>query len=511
MLQDIRVAWLFLRKGGISTTLATLTLGITVAMCSVAAGVLDETFWRPLPFENGERLITILNSRVSEPSFQVLSYPDYITVRDGLSTGAELAAFVRVFKTVGDGEVPARVQGELVSGNYFAVLRARPFIGRLFTSDDDRIPSGHPLVVLGYDFWRGHFGADRAVVGKAVRLNRHGYTVIGVASEGFQSPAWPSQFWIPVMMAREAFGGLDVLARADIPILQTVAAAPSVSLEQVRGRVQALETSVSREGWRLTALPGAQLRFWPGHREAVSRFLGVFAALAVCVLIIACANVAGLLVARTGERQRDLAIRQALGATRGHLLRRLAAESLVLTMIGGAIGLILTYLAATLLDQVAVPAPIEIGLTPNFRLAFIAISVSLGASLVFTTVFAVKALGTDIRGVLAFFTATVAPKAGLQRILVVTQIAISCVCLTAAGLLLRTALAVERVDPGFDVASTMTGMIALGDQDYTPETGAAFYERLQGDLESTPNIEAVALAWHEPLGAVRATGRFSAI
>jgi predicted permease len=510
MLQDIRVAWRFLGKARTSTTLAVATLGVTVAMCSVAVGVLDETFWRPLTFANGARLATVYNVRASAPQFEVLSYPDYVLVRDRLQDGVDLAAFFRIFQTLGTGEWPTRVVGELVSGNYFAVLGARPFIGRLLTPDDDRIPSGHPVVVLGHDLWVRTFGSDPAIVGKSIRLNRYDYTVVGVAPAAFRSPTYPAEFWIPLMMAGRPFNGFDVLSRADLPFLQTVALPRAgITMAQVQARIQGIETFAVRDGARLTALPGVYLRFWPGYRGVLGRFLGIFAALGMCVLVIACANLAGLLLARSGERQRELAIRQALGATRGQLMRRLVAESFILTVLGGTIGVLLTFWSATLVEGVAVPAPVHIGLTANVRLLAVALAVSLVASLLFTTVFALKGLAHDIRGVLASFAAAVAPRTAVQHALVVAQVAISCLCLTAAGLLVRTALAVDRIEIGFDSTNTVTGVIGLGDQGYTTATGTAFYERLQEDLEQQPQVESVALEWNPPLGTMRASGRFA--
>jgi hypothetical protein len=217
MWQDIQVAWRFLIKGRTSTTVAVLTLGVAVAICSVAVAVLDQAFWRPLIFDNGDRLVTLYSSRASAPQFQVFSYPDYVDLRDRLKDGLELAAFVRIENTLGSAEWPTRVRGELVSGNYFGVLAAKPFAGRLLTVDDDRIPSRHPVIVLGYDFWRRSFKGDPAVIGHSIRLGRNDYTVIGVASPGFRGPVYLSDFWIPLMMLEQVFER-DLLPRADVQV-----------------------------------------------------------------------------------------------------------------------------------------------------------------------------------------------------------------------------------------------------------------------------------------------------
>ena len=508
MIQDLRVAWRFLLRSPATTTLAVVTLGATVAICSLGIGLLDENLWRPLAFQRGGQLVTVYNSRPAAPQFQTLSYPDYADLRAGVEDAVDLAAFVRVFHTVNSGGIPGRLQGELVSGNYFSVLDVKPFLGRLLTPDDDRIPGGHAVVVLGHELWRRTFASDPSAIGRIVTLNRREYTIVGVAPPGFHGPAYRSEFWIPLMMAQQSFGGLDVLGRKDVPFLQTVGRARSNgAVAELRARVQSLATSATPGGWRLTALPAVYLRIWPAYRSTVARFLGIFAALGACVLLIGCANLAGLLLARSAERQRDLSIRQALGATRGRLFRRLLAESLVLTLPGAAIGLGLTAMAARLASRVPLPVPVQIGVTPDARLAATSLGVSLLGALLFTVVFALKAPRADTRGMLASSSQAASPRTGAQRALVIVQVAISCVTVTAAGLLARSALAVDRIDTGFNADGAVSGLIALNDRGYTPAGNAAFYERLQQDLESQPSVDAVALEWHPALGAVRATAR----
>ncbi|MGB2714016.1 MAG: ABC transporter permease [Vicinamibacterales bacterium] len=508
MWQDIRVAWRFLIKRRTATVVAVLTLGVAVAVCTIAVGVLDQAFWRSIAAERGDELVTVYNSRLSAPQFQVLSYPDYADLRDRLRDGVDLAAFVRIENTLGGGTWPARVWGELVSGNYFGVLGAKPFVGRLLTADDDRILSREPVVVLGYDFWRRSFGADPAVIGKTIRLGRNDYTVLGVTPPGFHGPAYASDFWIPLMMAQQVFGR-DLLSRPEVPLFQTVARPhPGTTLPQIQGRVRAFETSVSKDGWRLAVFPAMYLKFWPAYRSAVARFLGAFVGLSACILIISCANLAGLLIARAGERQRELALRQALGATRVQLVRRLAAESIILMVLGGVTGVLFAYLGASFVERVPVPVPARLGVSFDARLGVICLAVSLVASLLFTAMSALKGLRSDIQIVLVSSAGTLAPKAGAQRMLVIAQVAVSCILLTVGGLLLRSALNVNKIDVGFDSANRVIARVGLSDQGYTASTGNAFYRRLQEDLERHPQVEAVALGWLAPLAAIRAVGTF---
>jgi hypothetical protein len=311
-------------------------------------------------------------------------------------------------------------------------------------------------------------------------------------------------------MSRRVFGRDDLLSRADVPMLQTIARPTGdPTATQLDAHVQALETSGSRDGWRLSAWPASYLRFWPAYRTTVARFVGIFAVLGVCVLLIACANLAALLLARASERRRELSLRLALGATRAQLVRRLVSESAILGALGAAVGVWLAYGAAPFVTTVPVPVPAQVGLTPGLHLVAVSLVVSLAASFLFTAAFVLRGVRADIRSILASSSATVTGRSSFQRLLVVTQVAISCVCLTTAGLLVRSARAVDRVDAGFDLDRIVMGQVVLGDQRYTPAAGAAFYERLQEELAAQPGVESVGLEWNATLGAVRSTSRFS--
>ena len=255
MWQDIRVAWRFLRKAPTTTTLAVVTLGVAVALGAGTLALLDETVWRPLRSHATAPLVTIYNQRPAAPRFQVLSYPDYAALRDRLHDRVSLAAFVRVFAAVSAGDRPARVQGELVSGNYFAVLGARPFRGRLIDNTDDT--PGGAVIVLSHELWRSAFGSTPDIVGRRIRVDRRDVTVVGVAGADLHPPAYRSQFWMPLTEAQRVFGGLDVLSRADVPVLQTVGVLQEhVSRAALQGLIEGWPTTATRDGWSLVALPG---------------------------------------------------------------------------------------------------------------------------------------------------------------------------------------------------------------------------------------------------------------
>ncbi len=505
MRQDIRASWRFLMKRKAASVIAVLTLGVAVAVCTLAVGVVDQAFWRPATADRGGDLLTIYNRRVAPPVFQTLSYPDYESLRGRLQDDVDLAAFVRIANTLGGGTSPARVGGELVSDNYFTVLGARPFTGRLLTPLDRGAIAG---VVLGYDLWTRRLGGDVTIIGRPIRLGQHDYTVIGITAPGFRGPAYRSDFWLPIAASRQVFGQ-DLLPRPDVPLFQTVARPRrGVTLAQVQGRVQFVTTYASRDDWRLTAFPGLYLKFWPAYRPALTRFLSIFAALAACILVVACANLAGLLLARSGERRRELALRQALGATPRHILRRLAAESLLLALPGGAAGLLLAYWGAALVERVPVPVAASIGVVFDVRLGVICAAVSLVAAVFFTAMSAGRGRESSMRAMLSASAPVTLTSNRGHAALVVAQVALSCMLLAAAGLLARSAANVYRIDVGFDPTHRVVGTIALSDQGYSSATGLAFYQRLQESLASLPLVERVAFGWNAPLAPVRSTGRF---
>jgi predicted permease len=298
--------------------------------------------------------------------------------------------------------------------------------------------------------------------------------------------------------------GIDVLARADAPVLQTVGRPrPGVSLASLDARVRTLSTNGARDGWTLTAHPAEYLRFWPAYRSALARFLGIFAALGLCLLIVACSNIAGLALTRSSERQRELAIRQALGAPHSHLLRRLVAENLIVVIIGGAAGLVAAAWTAPFAERIPTPVPVTAGVTLDWRLMAIGAIIATLALVLFTLLSLAGALSVSLRSLLASSSGAVTPAPTMQRVLATAQVAICATLLTAAMLIGQSAFNVDRVDVGFDAANRVTGLVALRDQAYTPEGALGFYQRLQTALEARPDVEAAAVEWNAVASPVR--------
>lgn len=504
MWQDLRVAWRFLLKQRAATIVTIATLGIAIGASTIAAGALDSAFWRSIRASSGSSLLTFYNTRPAAPQYQTLSYGDFVSLRDGLREHVDVAAFFRTFNTLEGVAQPTTIQGELVSDNYFRVLVAGALAGRLIGDD---ATSHTPVVVLSFSAWRNRFGGDPNTIGSAIQLGRDHYTVIGVARPDFDDPAYPSEFWAPLTATPQLLG-VD-MQRTHNPYLQIIARPrPGVTRQQIQSYIAAVTTDGSREGWRLAALPGIYLRFWPAYRTTVLNFLGIFAALAFAILLIACANVAGLQLARATERGRELAVRQALGGTRLQLFRRLAAESVLLTAAGAATGVLLAWWSAPLFRDIPMPAPARVALAFDWRLVAIAVGIAFIASLAFTTLTAWKGTRGDVQQVLRSSSRGVTSKTLTQRAVVVVQLAIGCVVVTAAALLLRSFRNVQGIDVGFDPTNRVAAQVSLRDQGYADSRAAVFYGQLQEALKRSSHVEGVAFESMAVLERFRVVGAF---
>ena len=504
MFQDFRVAWRFLLKQRTATVVTVLTLGIAVASSTIAIGALDSAFWRSVDAPDGGALVTIYNTRAAAPQYQPLTYDDYTGVRDRLRDRVDVAAFFRIETTLEGVAEPTQIRGELVSENYFRVLAPTSFMGRFIGAD---ATARQPVIVLSYDTWRNRFGGNANIVGSSIQFGQNHYTVIGVAPPGFHGPAYPTEFWGPLAMT-VPLNGYD-LAGTHSAYLQTIARPSSgVARQQLQSYVKDITTAGSRDGWTLAALPGNYLRFWPAYRAAVAQFVGVFAALAIGILVIACANVAAMQLARGAERQRELAVRQALGGTRLHLIRRLGAESVLLTVAGAGVGVVFAWWSSPFLHNIPMPVPAPVSVAFDWRLVATAVAVSLVASLGFTIIATWKGLRGDVQYVLASSSRGFTGKTFGQRLLVVAQLSIGCVVATAAALLLRSFWNVQRIDVGFDPSNRVAAYVSLDDQAYPAAQAMSFYTRLRDALRRTPEIEDVAFESQAVLERMRVVGSF---
>ncbi|MCY3844537.1 MAG: ADOP family duplicated permease [Acidobacteria bacterium] len=509
---DVRLALRFLAKRPGWAVAAVLTVGIGIAGATLAFGLVDRVLWRSLGFDDGRELVTLYARSGGE--YSAISWPEYSALREALGDGgngsAELAAFVRVHLTVGGADFAELHEGELVSGNYFSVLGVRPLLGRTISAADNRAPGERRVVVLSHMLWRTRFGSDPDVLGRAVPLDGHSYEVIGVAPPGFRGPVWPSfetAFWIPATMTADAFGDTPVLAGVAVPVFQTVGRVRGGQRrEALQARVDALDGALAGERaanpyypdldhpWRIAVLPGNYLRLWPEYRQPVVQTLLVLGLMAAAGLLIACFNLATLLLARGTERRRELAIRLALGASSLDLARRVGAEVAVLVAGGGLLAVGLVLVLSPLMPLLPLGVPYELDLPPDWRVP----GFGAAAALLAGALFSAFPLAQAYRGHPARDAAerTAAAGGGGSRTmsgLVVVQVALSLVLVASCGLLVRSAQRTAAVDLGFHAELGMTARVTMP-VSMPAETRAALFGALVERLRGEPTVEAASLS-----------------
>jgi putative ABC transport system permease protein len=507
LVQDARYALRSLRKSPGFTLVAIVTLalglGTTTAIFSVVNGVL----LRPLPYPEPNAVMRVWNS-FEGSTHAPLSPAEYFDYRDQVQAFSAFGAYAtgQAMNLTG-GDRPERLHASYLTAGVFPALGVRPALGRVFAADEDT-PGGNKVVVLSNAFWRRRFGASPSVVGQRITLNGTSYAVIGVMPPTFHLPedfgaSAPTEIFVPL--------GYD---RTTVPnrgshFLRAVARVkPGVTFEQARQAVGAVAARFVREfpddypaGMHFsTSVVPLRIDLLGSVRPALLVLLGAVGLL----LLISCANVAGLLLSRGDARRRELAVRTALGAGRSRIVRQLLVESLVLAMLGGALGLVVAFWGTQALVAAQpgnIPRITSVGL--DLRVLGFALVVSVATGLVFGLVPAVRAARGDLQTALREGgrgpTAGAARQRG-QRLLVVGETALTLMLLFGAGLLARSFINLRSVDPGFQTEHILTTRISLRASNYAePPAVTHFYERLLEQLAALPGVSAAGAVSSLPL------------
>jgi putative ABC transport system permease protein len=504
MIADLRYALRMLAKSPAFTFVAILTLGLAIGANTAIFSVVNTVLLRPLPYPQSEQLVRVFGTQPTLP--EAPSSP-----ANFLEWRTENQAFEHIATYIGKGfnlsgtDKPERVIGARVSSDLFQLLRVQPMLGRDFTAEEDR-DRAERVVILSYDFWQHRFVGDRNAIGQTIKLSDQTYTIVGVMPRGFAFPNTRAQIWTPV-----AFNAAERATR-DTNFIDVVARLkPGVSLEQAQANMTAVAQSQTQRypqtnvgiGIKLVSL---QEQMVGNVRPMLVVLLGAVA----FVLLIACANVANLLLARAAARHREMAIRGALGASRSRVVRLLLTESVLLAIVGGAIGLLLAIWSLDLLVSLKpanLPRLAEIGVNRTVFLFTAAVSISTGV--LFGLVPAWQVSKTDLNeGLKESGRGSDAPRRQRMRsLLVISEVALSIVLLVGAGLMIRSFARLLAVDPGFKPDHVLTAFVSLPVAKYSKrEEQVAFYDRLLERLRNVPGISAAGVVTDIPLYGGSSTG-----
>ncbi len=493
MLNDIRVALRSLARAPGFTAVVVLTLALAIGANSAIFTVIDAVLLRPLPYASPEGLVMVWERNVDDPEGHEQVHPaNYLDWKSRVRGISEMGVLQDADLTVtGLGE-PMQVPAQGVTASTFRVLGVEPALGRLFTDAEDT-PSGPAVLVVSHEFWRTHLGGTPSALGRSFSVNGNPFTVIGVMPPGFRPPQTRAEMWWPLSLDP----AVDYRATSGRFLRGIGRLAEGVTVAQAEAelRVVARELELAHRdntGWSAVLVPLAE-QVVGGARQTLFVLGGVVA----FVLLIACANIANLQLARASARQREVAVRAALGASRSRLLRGQLTESLVLAAIGGACGLILAIWATEALVRAApdtLPRASEIALSAR-TLGFTTGLAALSAIL-FGLLPGVRVTRGDLQGMLKDGVRGTSATRG-RGALVATQIALSLVLLVGAGLMLRSFVRLARIDPGFDVDNVLTATVSLPGSRYAEAPArVAFFRRLLERVRAIPGVtEASATSW----------------
>jgi macrolide transport system ATP-binding/permease protein len=510
LLSDLRYSVRSLLKNPGLTVAAILSLGLGIGANTTIFTWVQSVLFRPIPMAADPGSIRIAAMENREGQSRSWSYPNYTDFRDRATLVDVVAQDDQTFSFAVD-DTAERTFGGLVSGNFFQVMSVRAAAGRLLTPQDDVTPSGHAVVVISYAYWQRRFNGDSAVVGKQVTINNTPMTIVGVAPAGFIGSflGVASSAWVPMAMQKEMMGGDRLPQRGNGWMQSLVRLKPGVSQEQAQAEASSIMAQLEREhpqfneGRRLRIVQTWEAPF--GAATVLTPVLAVLSILVALVLVIACANVANLLLSKAVGRRREVAVRLSLGASRVRLMRQLLTESLLLSFIAGGIGVVMAYWSMDVIMAFAPPVdvPLDLGIrmdaqTLAFALVVAAITgvlFGLAPALQASSPQTINALKEEGRGGSGGRTT-----GRLRSGLVIAQVAVCLVLLVGATLFLRSFIAAQALSPGFDADRLVTASMDMFPSGYSGERYRDFQRRVLESVRALPGVESAAFGSRIPLG-----------
>ena len=523
LVRDLRYGVRTLAKNPAFTLIAMATLALGIGANTAMFSLLDQVVLRLLPVRDPERVVIVRetgNHYGNSYGPNTISWPMFEDLRDNNQVFSGMFCRFPATVTISGGDRAAQISAELVSGSYFPILGVGAALGRTIAPDDDAVPDSRPVVVLSYSFWRSYFDGDRSIIGRTINLNSYAMTVIGVAQPGFDGVELgaPTKVFVPIMMKTEMTPHSDGLKDRRRRLSWVTAYGrlkPGVSMEQAQLSLQPLmhsilEMEVQQPEFTRSATPADREPFLhnraellPGSendlREDMRKPLWLLVALTGAVLLLACANLANLLLARATARERELAVRLAIGAGRARIVRQLLTESLLLSAAGAAVGLALAFLTDRILLRVYLPADAAaefvVSPIPDGRVLAFVVGAMVLTALVFGLLPAVRGSRTEITLSLKDRSgAASASGISLRRMLVGVQVALSLLLLVGAGLFVRTLRNLDSLGPGFPTDHLLTFRINPSLNGYSDEQTKSFYQRLNINLQTMPGVASVGFS-----------------
>ena len=515
---DLCYAARTLRQNPGFAAVAVLAIALGIGVNAGIFTVLNGAALRSLPVPDSAKVVSVYqifhgkirrNTHGNQSFFSTSEYQAYRA--DNHVFSGLLAYSPDLMVTLG-GDRPRQLYGQLTSCNYFGVLNEPPALGRAFLESDCAAPGSNAVVVLSDDLWRSAYGADPAIAGKKIILNRQLFTVAGVAPPGFQgTEPVQSAFWAPFTMQRALEQGGDFYGDTNMSWLVLMGRSKAgVPLSQVRADLGVIAGRIDQlyPGRKTTlAIQTATLLSMPEERQLLTAAGAIILAAVGMVLLIACANVANLLLARAAGRQKEIAIRLSVGASRGRLIRQLLTESLFIALIGGALGSAVAFWSFNAIMRFVVThlpngvPPLGFNVGPDLRVLGYSLTLTILTGMVFGLAPALKASQPDLSTTLKSEGAGLGAKSGgfLRQALVCVQVTVCMVLLIAAGLLLRALYLAQTIDPGFEMKNVSAVSFDLRGQGYNDQRAAVFERQLMERLAALPGVDAVAQAGTTPL------------
>lgn len=526
--QDIRFAIRMMIKSPGFTAVAVFSLALGIGANTAIFSVTNAVLWTPLPYTDVDRLMQVERVDDKTGAAEPWSYPKFEALRDNNQVFESVAAYSNQNFALTETDDPQRIEVEMVSASYFPMLGVEAFRGRVFLPEEDRTPSTQAVALIGHGIWQRRFGADPNLLGQTININKVSFEIIGILPEGFRGQSGTAEVWVPMMMAPQL-----TFARR----LQSKFAHWHDVIGRLKSEVSATQAKAEMDafGQKIEEVIPWPAEFGPSSPEkirtlslkesrndpAISRSLLILFGAVGLVLLIACANIANLLLARSTTRQREIAVRLALGASRIRLIRQFLTESVLLSLVGSVAGLIVAYWGIELLiafkpaaghdqitkSQFATPAldfsPAQI----DGQVFAFTMLLSLLTGIIFGLVPAIQASRPDINQSLKDSANSPTALGNLRRLnprtlFVVAQIALSLVLLIGAGLMIRSFERLQAIPTGFDAKNLLTLQIDL--PRYKPEAATAFFEQLIDRASQMPGVESVSVASATPLSSNRA-------